>query len=71
MGLTVDSAAISAVVSRSIELSQEYTYTKVGMYMPEFNSKLRSDIMTDWQNSAYIRHNVLLSDKIKGATEQP
>ena len=66
-----EGAAISAVVSRSIELSQEYTYTKVGMYMPEFNSKLRSDIMTDWQNSAYIRYNVLLSDKIKGATEQP
>ena len=65
-----EGAAITAVVSRSIMVSPEYTYTKVGMYMPEFNSKLRTDLMTDWQNSAYSRFNVLLSDKIKGVSQQ-
>ncbi len=65
-----DGAAITAVLSRSIELSPEYSYAKVGGYMAELNAKLRSDIMTDWQNSAYIRYNVLLSDKIKTAAGQ-
>lgn len=65
-----EGAAITAVISRSIEISPEYAYTKVGMYMPEFNEKLRTDLMTDWQNSAYIRYNVLLSDKIQGVTRQ-
>lgn len=66
-----EGAAITAVISRSIETSPEYTYTKIGMYMPEFNAKLRSDLMMDWQNSAYIRFNVLLSDQIKGVSQQP
>lgn len=65
-----EGAAITAVISRSIVVSPEYTYTKVGMYMPEFNNKLRTDLMTDWLNSAYSRYNVLLSDKIKGTSAQ-
>lgn len=65
-----EGAAITAVISRSIVVSPEYTYTKVGMYLPEFNAKLRTDIMTDWLNSAYTRYNVLLSDKIKGVSQK-
>lgn len=65
-----EGAAITAVISRSIVASPEYTATKAFMYMPEFNNKLRGDIMTDWQNSAYIRFNVLLSDKIKSTPQQ-
>lgn len=58
-----DGVAFTAVTARTIEDSSEYTYRKYGQILPNQNSGLSSDIMTDWLNSAYIRYNVLLAPR--------
>lgn len=60
-----EGARISAVVSRTVEDSPEYTYAKFGVHLPTFNQQLGKALMTDWQNTAYTRYNVLLSDRVK------
>ena len=65
LAIQPEGARISAVVERTVEDSPQYTYAKYGVHLPTFNQQLGKAVMTDWQNTAYTRYNVLLSEKVK------
>ena len=58
-------ARFSAVTERAVPNDTQYNMAKLMYQLPMQNARLSNTIMYDWLNSAYVRYNVMLSERVK------